>query len=228
MKQIFDSYLENAFNGRFQCELKIAQFKHNYTRFLPDKKELPVLDIGIGRGEMLTCMKEWGFTNYHGIDISPSIIKFCKELGLNCTLVEDSAKFLDSHKKEFSLITLLDVLEHFQKQNALELLSTVRESLREDGSVIIQVPNLQAPDGQLHRYNDFTHEIGFIEHSLRQVLSATGYNVVAIIGFEEIIGQNTRSKAWRFTRRRYHNIVRCLRRLNHNLSPHILLMCEIL
>ena len=42
-----------------------------------------MLDIGVGLGEMLSCMKNWGH-NYHGIDISPSTIEFCKKYNQEC------------------------------------------------------------------------------------------------------------------------------------------------
>src|SRR5579872_4218321 len=40
--------------------------------------------------------------------------------------------------------------------------------------LVVQVPNSQARDAQLHRYNDLTHVFAFGEHSLNQVFQAAG------------------------------------------------------
>jgi len=187
MKEIFDNYMENAFGERKQAEFKFKQFEYNYKKFFPQSKEVPVLDIGIGRGEMLSCMQRWGYENYMGIDISPSIVEFCKTLGLNCIEISNTTAWLNKNKNRFGLITILDVLEHVPKDEVISLLNSIREALQSGGILIIQVPNLQAPDGQLHRYNDFTHEIGFIEHSLSQVLLTAGFKTFDFYGFETLL-----------------------------------------
>jgi 2-polyprenyl-3-methyl-5-hydroxy-6-metoxy-1,4-benzoquinol methylase len=219
VKEIFESYIENAFGERKQAEFKFRQFEYNYRRFFPQTKEVPVLDIGIGRGEMLSCMQCWGYENYLGIDISPSTVEFCKTLGLNCTEVSDTTGWLNKNKNRFGLITMLDVLEHIPKGEVISLLRSVKEALRSEGILIIQVPNLQAPDGQLHRYNDFTHETGFIEHSLRQVLLAAGFETINFYGFETLLGIDRIIKPLRIV---YWAYVRFIRRLNCNLNPKIL------
>ena len=222
MKEIFDNYIENAFGDYNQAEFKFKQFEYNYKRFFPLNSLAKVLDIGIGRGEMLTCMKYWGYTEYLGVDISPSTVDFCKSLGLNCVLVGDTIKWLSDKDSEFDTITLLDVLEHFQKEDVIMLLKSLNKSLKLGGKLIIQVPNLQAPDSQLHRYNDFTHNIGFVEHSLAQVIIAAGILNYKFYGFEEIISDTFKSNIMKFFRLLYWKYCRFTRRINTNLNPVIL------
>ncbi len=219
MKEIFENYIENAFGERKQAEFKFRQFEYNYRKFFPQTREVPVLDIGIGRGEMLSCMQRWGYENYLGIDISPSTVGFCKTLGLNCIKVDDTAAWLNENKNKFGLITMLDVLEHIPKGEVVSLLRSIREALQPKGILIIQVPNLQAPDGQLQRYNDFTHETGFIEHSLQQVLLTAGFETIDFYGFETLFGFDRIIKPLRIV---YWAYVRFIRRVNCNLNPKIL------
>jgi 2-polyprenyl-3-methyl-5-hydroxy-6-metoxy-1,4-benzoquinol methylase len=100
-----------------------------------------VLDVGVGRGEMLTLMRKWGY-DYQGIDISPSTIKFCKNLDLNCERVDSSTEWLYQNKSNFDLITCLDVIEHIPKDQLLDFLESCRFALRDNGKAIFQVPNL--------------------------------------------------------------------------------------
>ena len=222
MKDIFDTYVANAFGDGGQDSGKLRQFEMNYRRILPSDFDADLLDIGIGRGEMLTCMRNWGYTRFRGIDISPSTIAFCSSIGLPCEQVADTTSWLQEHVESFDCITLLDVLEHIPKEQTIPLLRALKDSLRGNGVAIVQVPNMQAPDSQLHRYNCFTHEVGYIEHSLRQVLQVAGFSTIAFGGFEDSVSHSVRGRARLVLRRLLWSLVRFLRRVNGNLNPAIL------
>lgn len=222
MKEIFDNYLENAFGQREQAKFKFIQFEQNYKKYFPVNREAKVLDIGIGRGEMLESVKRWGYRNYLGVDISSSIINFCKSLGYNCELVEDTTKWLMAHQNSFEAITLLDVLEHIPKNSTVEFLDALYGALTPGGTLIIQTPNLQCPDGLLHRYNDFTHEFGYTEHSLQQVLLTAGFKDIKFAGFEEYILDNYKKYIGKLLRSIYWKYVRFTRKITNNLTPEIL------
>lgn len=222
MKEIFDDYVNNSFGSELQEELKFNQFEYNYKKHFPEELSALVLDVGIGRGEMLTCMKNWGYKNYLGIDISPSTVQFCKSLCLNCELVDDSQLYLLEHKEHFSVITLLDVLEHIKKEKVVAFLKALHGALKPGGVLIIQVPNSQSPDSQLHRYNDITHEVGYIEHSLTQVLTTAGFQNIYFAGFECFFDNNWRDLFKKKCRSIHWLIVRLLRTINGNINPSIL------
>jgi 2-polyprenyl-3-methyl-5-hydroxy-6-metoxy-1,4-benzoquinol methylase len=221
MKEIFDNYIETSFDGFQQATFKFEQFRKNYKKYFPKNKNSLILDIGIGRGEMLSCMKDWGY-NYQGIDISPSTVNFCKTLQLNCEVTEDTVKWLLRNNERFSLITCLDVLEHIPKDNTIDFLKATRSSLSSGGLVIFQVPNLQSPFGYLHHFNDFTHVSGFVEHSLGQVLLAAGFKEFEFHGFEEIFAISSKQRFRLILRFFYRKIIRFLRYINANPSPSVL------
>ena len=222
MKEIFDDYLRISLGEEAQATRKFQQFERNYRGFFPADEQAPVLDIGVGRGEMLSCMKNWGYANYLGIDIAPTTVAFCTRLGLNCRQVEDSTQFLLQQPQRYAVITLIDVLEHIKKDQVMAFLVALRAALRPGGVAIIQVPNLQAPDGQLHRYNDITHEVGYIEHSLAQVLMAAGFVHFRFQGFEEFVFGTPVEWLRRFFRALHWLAVRFLRGVDGNINPAIL------
>jgi 2-polyprenyl-3-methyl-5-hydroxy-6-metoxy-1,4-benzoquinol methylase len=222
MKEIIDNYIENAFVVKEQAEFKFSQFSYNYKKYFPQNMNANMLDIGIGKGEMLTCMKQWGYENYIGIDISASAVNYCNSIGLNCELVEDTVNWVENKKNRFDIVAMLDVLEHIGKNDVVPLLRAVNESLKENGKLIIQVPNMQAPESQLYRYEDFTHETGFTENSLRQVIVAAGFTDFIFQGYEVIFLCKFSSRKKRFFRGIYWWVIRKLRRINTNLNPKIL------
>lgn len=222
MENIFEKYVEHAMGEYKQAEFKFKQFEINYQEYFPSDKNSNILDIGIGRGEMLSSMKNWGYKKYLGVDISPSTIKFCKSIDLNCELVDDTALWLKKHPTEFDMITLLDVLEHIPRQNTIDFLKAIKGALKKDALLIIQTPNLQAPDGQLHRYNDFTHEFGFVEHSLSQVLLAAGFEQFHFKGFEEFTSGGFSESKRKFFRKYFWEYIRFTRKITNNINPTIL------
>lgn len=221
MKEIFDNYVETSFDGFEQATCKFKQFKINYDKYFPKDKNSLVLDVGIGRGEMLSCMRDWGF-HYQGIDISPSTVKFCKSLNLNCQVTDDTTKWLCTNKERFTLITCLDVLEHVPRDQIIDFLKAIRVSLANGGLVIIQVPNLQSPYGYLHHFNDFTHVSGFVEHSLGQVLLTAGFKEFEFHGFEEIFATDFKQRIKLVLRYFYRKAVRLMRAINANPNPLVL------
>lgn len=222
MKEFFENYVENAFGQYEQATFKFVQFERNYKKFFPADKNTPVLDIGIGRGEMLACMKKWGYSNSLGVDISPSTVSFCRSIGLPCELTDDTTGWLSKHERHFAVITLLDVLEHVRKNDTMLFLQALRNALQDNGLAIIQVPNLQAPDGQLHRYNDFTHEVGYVEHSLQQVLLTAGFRNITFSGFEDSSTVKWKQLVKRAIRGLYWKYVKFTRFITGNLNPPIL------
>ena len=221
MQEIFENYIDNSFDGHYQADFKLRQFDLNYKKHFNDSEPLRTLDIGIGRGEMLSCMKKWGH-NYHGIDISPSTVNFCKKLDLSCELVDDTEFWLNNHQKQIDIITCLDVLEHIPKEHLINFLKSIRNSLNKDGIAIFQVPNLQSPFGYLHHFNDITHVCGFVEHSLNQVLLSVGFNNLRFFGFEEFYEKTPKILLKKILRFFYRKLIRLLRTINSNPNPRIL------
>ncbi len=221
-QEYFENYVEHAFGDHKQADFKINQIMYNYTRFFPDDLDSKILDIGIGRGEMLTVFNNLGYRNYLGVDISPSTVSFCKNIGLNCTQIQNTENYLIERHGQFDLITLCDVLEHIEKNKVIEFVKSINTALKNNGIIIIQIPNMQSPDPALHRYNDMTHEIGFTEHSLNQLLMLAGFSDIKFYPYEIIIGSNLKNIIRTFVRGTYLNFVRLRRLINGDLNPKIL------
>lgn len=225
MKEVVETYVLNAFDKDqidTMFSLKQQWYEYNFKEFLPLDKNSKILDIGPGLGEFLRTLGEWDYHNCEGLDISKSVVDYCIKNGLKCSLTESTENWLKEHQNTFDLITLFDVLEHLPKNQLVGFVTACKRALTPEGRLIIEVPNLQAPEGYLHRYNDITHEIGFVEHTLEQILQVCGFINYKFYPFEEyteeletILQQKKiRAFGWRLTT--------ILRNINHNLQPQIL------
>jgi 2-polyprenyl-3-methyl-5-hydroxy-6-metoxy-1,4-benzoquinol methylase len=187
MKNIYDSYFTSHFKR--VNDLSVAGFDKSakyydyfYKEFLPNDKHLRILDIGCGTGQFLHFLEKERFTNYYGIDVSDQQIDFCKKNITEKVEEADCFEFLLSKKDAFDLVAMNDILEHIPKDRTTELLNLIRDSLREKGVLLIKTPNMANPFSLMDRYKDITHEVGFTEYSLREILEATQFKHILIKG----------------------------------------------
>lgn len=220
---IFDNYIATTFDGYHQSGAKLKEFRLNFTRLLPPvKSAASLLDIGVGRGEMLSLWKEMGYQNITGIDIGREPVEFCRDfIWPNVILVDASHKWLSQHRNEFDLITAIDVVEHIEKTSLFSFMEGVREALKPGGTFLARVPNLASPSGLVARYHDITHELGFTENSFSQVLRLAGFRHWHFCAYEEPL-ESLRAQFRLVLRDVYYACVRLLRQLEHAYNPRIL------
>ncbi len=148
-------------------------FKAFYLNKLPKDKNIKILDIGCGNGKYLKVLKKYGYNSIFGIDISEEQIKIAKQSNLNVQC-SDALEFLKNNTKKYDVIFLIDVLEHIELEKTFELIDLIYNSLENEGSFFIQVPNAIAPLSPL-RYADITHKRAYTTYSLRQTLKFSGF-----------------------------------------------------
>lgn len=183
----------------------------NYDGLIRGAKDSAVLDIGCGMGHFLHYLKSRGFENLCGVDIGKEQVEYCRRnAGVNALLVDDIFRFLDSKKSCYDFVALNDVLEHFSKDEITRLLSAILVSLREKGRVIIKTPNMGSIFAPASFYIDFTHETGFSEISLPQVLKAAGFKSVGCRAEKVYIASPFKRALFSLCRGVYFNLLKFL------------------
>lgn len=184
----FDDYLtrhyshviNQASSQKFRARRK-AYFLYNYRCLLPANREARILEIGPGYGELLELLaKDLAYTNFAAVDLSQEVVDFCNGIvpGIAFAIL-NTEQFLEDHGNCFDCVFMIHVLEHIPKARVIPLLQAIRRSLAPQGKLIIEVPNMANPFISVNmRYADFTHESGFTEMSLRQVLGSAGYSKI--------------------------------------------------
>lgn len=144
-------------------------------QWLPHDKNAKILDIGCGEGRLLYFFKTRGYKNLQGVDRSSQQVALARQVVENVAEV-DALKFLEANQGKYDLITGLDIVEHFRKDEVLSFLDACHLALRTGGRLILQTPNAESPWGAKMRYDDFTHEVAFSPHSLSGLLSLAGFS----------------------------------------------------
>jgi 2-polyprenyl-3-methyl-5-hydroxy-6-metoxy-1,4-benzoquinol methylase len=188
-QRLYDSYISSGQAGGYidrKIGLDIQQYpqlSHIIKKHLPSKKDIAILDLACGHGSLVYCLKQHGYSNVQGVDISAEQVGLAHELGLTEVKCQDIKEFLLDKKDAFDVIFLMDILEHFTKQELFDYLDMIRQSLRQDGMVVIHVPNAEGIFGMRIRYGDLTHENCFTPQSINQALMACGFD--GMICFED-------------------------------------------
>ncbi len=148
---------------------------------LPADRNARILDIACGMGNSVHALREAGYQNVQGVDISAEQVAIAQARGLP---VEQGDLFtrLEGQKDAWDALIAFDILEHLDREELLRLFDLARVALRPGGRLIAKTANANSLLGPRFRYLDFTHEIIFTERSLRAALLAADLHPVWIGG----------------------------------------------
>lgn len=124
---------ENHFRGSIESIRKAQEI---YLEYFRDKTN--VVDIGCGRGEFLSLMKDNGI-NARGVDIYQPYADYCNMKGLSAEC-GDGVKYL-SEQDSVDGIFVGQVVEHLKTGDIIRLCNTAYEKLAEGGCIVIETPN---------------------------------------------------------------------------------------
>lgn len=148
---------------------------------IPADKNSALLDMGCGFGSLIYTLKKKGYTNLKGIDLSEGQVKVAHELGLTEIELQDLLPYLKNNKNKFDVITGIDIIEHFSKDELVEVLTCVKDALKPNGTAIFRTPNLDAPFATLFSNGDFTHENYINYSSANQLMLSMGFKNIQVL-----------------------------------------------
>jgi len=180
-QRIYKNYVSNHIS--FVCSKQVIQDLRNqfpvwrsyYGKFLPKDKEAVILDVARGNGGFVYWLKELGYKNATGIDISPEQIEEARSLKIKDVELADLRIFLKNKTAYYDCLIARDIIEHFDKEEVLDILDIFYKSLKPNSVLIIQTPNAESPFGSRYRYYDLTHGLSFTTSSLNQALKTAGF-----------------------------------------------------
>lgn len=188
-KKLFDKYLTSIYLAHHKTDPKywpLSGYDYAFAKLLPRDMTANILDIGCGTGEFLYYLKNKGYQDVIGVDVSAEAIALCNNNKINnAKLITNLEKFL-IQKNKYEVIFLNDVLEHISKEKIIDILQSIYNGLTLSGYLVIKTPNAASFTSVYARYQDFTHEVIFTEQSLRQILNVSGFKKITIGGEENM------------------------------------------
>lgn len=163
-----------------------------------------VLEMGCGDGFWLEVLRNLGYRNVIGIDISPAALEMATQKGLNVRLGDLYQLEVDD---VFDIVLLCDTLEHLPDPR--EALRRAHRALRTRGTLFLAVPVYDSLAEQLERRfrgvsrphqcqrDDMTHRHAFTEPALHALLDECHFSVESSYRVGNLLpGKNSKISAW--------------------------------
>jgi len=145
--------------------------------WLPADRSAAILDVACGEGSLLCFLRERGYTNLSGCDVSPENVAICHSMGLT-SVRQWNALELEAMPgfRSYDAIFAMDMIEHLPKEQTAQFLETLRRRLLPGGSVVVQTLNLGSLCGCFQRYSDLSHKFGLTERSGLHLMEVAGFD----------------------------------------------------
>ena len=180
---LYDQYLSTFKDDRtWERRRAIIQgwCEKNLQPFLKKlSKQSRVLELGCGQGQVLDFLNKQGFSRVEGVDTSEEQVMAAKRCGLQ-VYHADVFDFFQTCHHTYDLVLAIDFVEHFTRQELIQLLFGIKEILNKGGHLILRTPNGQGIYAGQVIYGDLTHMTILTPQSLRQILRFTGFEIVSI------------------------------------------------
>ncbi len=177
------NYFENRVTRPVHRQINEEIF--DYLHALP--RDYKILDVGCGDGFFLFFMKEFGFKNARGIDLSPSFMERARGKGLNVELM-DIMEYAPGF--EFDLVVMIELIEHVG--DPIRVLKRAHDLLKEGGQLLATVPVFDSISSRWSRLRgkatrlqqcrsiDETHVNAFSKGDILRLLEQAGFKVIKL------------------------------------------------
>lgn len=170
---LYTAHIYDEGDSQFHKQLT-SQVVGTYVDPLNLPKDAHILDLGCGPGYFLDEMKDRGFTNVHGVTLSPGDIALCE--GKGHTIKKYDLSFLPQKDGYFDESVDFIFLRHALEHSPYPIFSLMEYNrvLKQNAKIYIEVP---APDcDRKHEFNPNHYSI-LGANQLAALLQRTGFNI---------------------------------------------------
>ena len=139
-----------------------------------------VLDIGCGRGEFLSLLRERG-VSARGIDLNESMVEVCRSRGLEASVADALGYLREQPDGSLGGLFAAQVVEHLRPAYLTQLLDAAFDKLRPGAPIVLETINPACWFAFFSSYiRDITHERALHPDTLKFLLVASGFQGVQI------------------------------------------------
>ncbi len=174
-----DSHKYVGFEDRFRGSSDdIRQRVSEYLPLFAGARD--VLDIGCGRGEFLSLLRDHG-TTACGIDINAAMVDVCRQQGLDASEADALAYLRSQPDGSLGGLFAAQVVEHLEPRYLTSLLDAAFDKLRPGSPIVLETINPACWFAFFESYiRDITHVRPIHPDTLSYLLIATGFQHVDV------------------------------------------------
>lgn len=152
------------FESEYRGSEEEIKKKQNYymqnvvLKLVPRESAGMIADLGCGRGEWLSLLKENGYSGI-GVDLNKEFLESCEQKGIKAVFM-DAVSYLKTLPAEcVKLLSAFQLIEHLDLGQLLELMQETGRVMRPDGVILFETPNpVNINVGAASFYLDPTHK----------------------------------------------------------------------
>jgi SAM-dependent methyltransferase len=134
-----------------------------------------VVDIGCGRGELLSALREHGVTA-RGVDINQAMVELCRSHGLEAEQGDALAYLAGQPDGGIGGLAAVQVVEHFEPGYLTRFLEAAYHKMRPGAPLILETVNPACWMAFFETYiRDLTHQRPLHPDTLRHLVQASGF-----------------------------------------------------
>ena len=154
-------------------------YRYDILPHMPEDKGSSIVEIACGYGSLLKFLVEKGYTP-KGFDLSVDQIGVATELGLDAE-VKDIGDWIGDSSDSVDVLLAIDLIEHFDKPQLLQLLIDLRKKVKAGGVFIARTPNMDGIHPNQYAFGDFTHGALLNPSSAIQLFKAAGFSNIQVL-----------------------------------------------
>jgi SAM-dependent methyltransferase len=171
-----------AFENRFRGSE--AEITGRQSVYLPVVEQVVtsggVVDVGSGRGEWLTLLRDRGIPAY-GVEAHPHFVDACRTKGLTVIIGDAISHLWELPSATLDMVTAFHVVEHLDTEELLGLIAAAHHALRPGGCLLLETPNpTNLVMGACDFYADPTHRAPLPPHLLEYLVAVQGFGAIEV------------------------------------------------
>jgi 2-polyprenyl-3-methyl-5-hydroxy-6-metoxy-1,4-benzoquinol methylase len=166
---------ENRYRGP---EDEVRKQQESYLSYF--KQDKKVLDLGCGRGEFLSLLKE-NEIPVEGVDLNEQMIELCRGKGLDCEKADILDKLTEAEDNSLGGVFSSQVIEHMPPDYLKRVVELAYSKLAPSGYIVLETVNPTSVFALVQIYYlDLSHQKPIHPQALKFLLEDTGFEEVKI------------------------------------------------
>jgi SAM-dependent methyltransferase len=162
-----------AFESRMRGS--VDAIRERQRRYVEDFGDAaPVLDIGCGRGEFLSLLRDAGIAA-RGIDADADMVAYARGEGLDVTQADIVQHLEAAEDRSLGGIFMAQVVEHLPPAVLVRSLQLAAAKLRPGGLLVAETINPLSPLALRHYFADLTHAQPLVPETLELLARQAGF-----------------------------------------------------
>ncbi|MGH3000656.1 MAG: class I SAM-dependent methyltransferase [Gaiellaceae bacterium] len=172
-----------AFESRLRGSTdEIRERQQPYVERL--REHAPVLDLGCGRGELLSLLREAG-VEAAGADANADMVAFARAEGLEVEQQDALEALAARADASLGAITALQLLEHLPPAGIVSLLELAHAKLRAGGLLVAETIDPSTPAALRNYFADLTHAQPLVPETLELLIRSAGFRETETVSLND-------------------------------------------